>query len=238
MVAAPRANRCGSGNLGQMLAYARTVRRAYEEQWRGAGPRDPVAGLADAESQVAVPAMVLGQLVGVLVDRERPSALAFGADDEALLTGRRDAGRERDRDRLGARPGRVGTHRRTAGASRAPRRRPAGARRTRVRFFAVDGSTFLDGDYLIKGVAGRILWALLGHYDAKRPRGVHQQGSAPRPYARAPRVPRQPREPAHPAEAPPRRARARRSASRRPAAAGSVSRSRPHLRSKPSRCRW
>jgi hypothetical protein len=33
-----------------------------------------------------------------------------------------------------------------------------------VRFFAVDGSTFLDGDYLIKGVAGRILWALLGHH--------------------------------------------------------------------------
>jgi hypothetical protein len=39
--------------------------------------------------------------------------------------------------------------------------RPA---RTRVRFFAVDGSTFLDGDYLIKGVAGRVLWVLLGHH--------------------------------------------------------------------------
>jgi hypothetical protein len=35
---------------------------------------------------------------------------------------------------------------------------------TRVRFFAVDGSTFVDGEYLIKGVAGRILWILLGHY--------------------------------------------------------------------------
>ena len=33
-----------------------------------------------------------------------------------------------------------------------------------MRFFEVDGSTFLDGDYLIKGVAGRILWALLGHH--------------------------------------------------------------------------
>jgi hypothetical protein len=30
-----------------------------------------------------------------------------------------------------------------------------------VRYFPVDGSTFLDGDYLIKGVAGRILWSLL-----------------------------------------------------------------------------
>ena len=34
-----------------------------------------------------------------------------------------------------------------------------------VRFFPVDGSTFLDGDYLIKGVAGRVLWSLLNDYD-------------------------------------------------------------------------
>ena len=51
---------------------------------------------------------------------------------------------------------------------------------TRVRFFEVDGSTFLDGDYLIKGVAGRILWALLG---PPRPRGsgrLQQPRDAPR----------------------------------------------------------
>src|SRR5690606_12192071 len=33
-----------------------------------------------------------------------------------------------------------------------------------VRFFAVDGSTFFDSDYMIKGVAGRILWTLLRHH--------------------------------------------------------------------------
>ena len=38
-------------------------------------------------------------------------------------------------------------------------------RTTKVRYFAVDGSTFLDGDYLIKGVAGRLLWALLQHHE-------------------------------------------------------------------------
>ena len=36
-----------------------------------------------------------------------------------------------------------------------------------MRFFAVDGSTFLDGEYLIKGVAGRILRSLLSEYVAE-----------------------------------------------------------------------
>ncbi len=37
---------------------------------------------------------------------------------------------------------------------------------TVVRYFPVDGSTFLDGDYLIRGVAGRILWSLLEQHAA------------------------------------------------------------------------
>ncbi len=35
-----------------------------------------------------------------------------------------------------------------------------------MRYFPVDGSTFLDGDYLIRGVAGRILWSLLEQHSA------------------------------------------------------------------------
>jgi hypothetical protein len=37
---------------------------------------------------------------------------------------------------------------------------------TIVRFFPVDGSTFVDNDYLIRGVAGRILWSLLRQHVA------------------------------------------------------------------------
>jgi adenylate cyclase len=33
-----------------------------------------------------------------------------------------------------------------------------------VRYFPGDGSTFVDGEYLIKGVAGRVLWRLLCDY--------------------------------------------------------------------------
>ncbi len=43
-----------------------------------------------------------------------------------------------------------------------PARQPEPAvEATVVRFFDVDGSTFIDGEYVIKGVAGRILWSLL-----------------------------------------------------------------------------
>jgi hypothetical protein len=50
--------------------------------------------------------------------------------------------------------------------ARAPHdRSTASTASTRVRYFAVDGSTFLNGEYLIKGVAGRLFWALLGHYE-------------------------------------------------------------------------
>jgi adenylate cyclase len=38
-----------------------------------------------------------------------------------------------------------------------PGRAEAAGSTTRIRYLPVDGSTFIDGDYLIKGVAGRIL---------------------------------------------------------------------------------
>jgi adenylate cyclase len=161
MVAA-RAESMRVGNLRQMLAYARSVRRAYVERGGEAPGREiPLPGLARAESQVAVPAMVLGQLVGVLAI-ESEARLAFHVEDEALL-------------------GVIATlvasaieidwaHERAAGdtalgdAGTRPTTQAAQPASTRVRFFAVDGSTFLDGDYLIKGVAGRVLWVLLGHH--------------------------------------------------------------------------
>ena len=94
-----------------MLQYARTVRREYEESGDLApGWEIPLPGLAEAESQLAVPAMVLGQLVGVLaVESDEP--MAFDEDDEALLSVvagmvasaiEIDWAHERDRGRVGA----------------------------------------------------------------------------------------------------------------------------------------
>lgn len=157
-MAAARCRPIRLGNLHQMDKYGRSVRRAYEAQGDIAPGREvPVPGLSDAESRVAVPAMALGQLVGVLVV-ESSEQLAFTEEDESLLTvvaslvGNAieiERARERAADApVAGRP--------EAAAPVAPAGTP-----TRVRFFPVDGSTFLEGDYLIKGVAGRLLWSLL-----------------------------------------------------------------------------
>jgi GAF domain len=168
-MAAARAEPMRVGNLKQMLAYARTVRRAYERRGGAApGLEIPLPGLAGAESQVAVPAMVLGQLVGV-VAIESEQRLAFSSIDEALLgvvAALVASAIEIDQAQERAVGERADGGDGAPASGRTGRVTPAapGAGITRVRFFAVDGSTFLDGDYLIKGVAGRILWVLLGHH--------------------------------------------------------------------------
>jgi adenylate cyclase len=165
-MSAARAAPMRVGNLRHMLKYARAVRRGYEEQGAPAPGREiPLPGLPDAASQLAVPAMVLGRLVGVLAV-ESPRNAAFDETDEALLTVvagmvgsaiELDAARETaDADTVVPRA--TATAAEEVGA--ASRRRI-----TLVRFFPVDGSTFLDGEYLIKGVAGRILWSLLAHHE-------------------------------------------------------------------------
>jgi adenylate cyclase len=153
------------GNLRQMSKYSRIVRETYEEH-EGVGPgRDiPVPGLADAQSRVTVPAMAMGQVVGVLVV-ESSEAVAFTADDEALLgvvaaVVGNAVEIERARERLADAP----EVPQPASQPLAAGDPGGGGAATHVRFFPVDGSTFLDGDYLIKGVAGRLLWALLGQH--------------------------------------------------------------------------
>ena len=149
-------------NLGAMLTYARRVRSEYEANVGEApGLEIPLPGLERPESLVAVPALVLGQLIGV-VAVESPARLAFDEDDEALLT--IVAGLIGSAVELDAAEERAATPERTLSAAPPPEARPA-AGPTRVRYFPADGSVFLDGDYLIKGVAGRILWSLLEHHD-------------------------------------------------------------------------
>jgi hypothetical protein len=156
-MAAARAAPMRVGNLRQLRKYSRATRRSYAEaSGEGPGREIPLPGLAHAESQLAVPAMALGQLLGVLAV-ESHRGMAFGADDEGWLTV--VGGLVASAIEINA------TSPPVDGAATPITRRHAtsehGSQVARVRFYSVDGSAFLDGDYLIKGVAGRILWSLL-----------------------------------------------------------------------------
>jgi len=163
-LAAQRSAPVRVGALQQMAKYGRTVRRAYEEHGVGSEREIPLPTIEGEQSLVAVPAMAMGQLVGVLaVVSTEP--VAFDETDEQLLgvvatlvANAIETDRARERDVEGSIE--------VAATSAAS---PASGPGTRVRFFDQDGSVFLDGEYLIKGVAGRILWSLLcAHRDEGR----------------------------------------------------------------------
>ena len=150
-------------NLGRMIAYARLLRRAADPD--GDETEIPLPGLASVASQIAAPAIVMGQTVGVLaVESEQLGA--FTADDERLLAVVAHLlANAIELDRIaGAAIPPPATPRRAP----PPEVAPLPSRSCTVRFFAADGSTFVDGEYVIKGVAGRILWRLLTEYQEQR----------------------------------------------------------------------
>jgi len=160
------ADQCRAVNVSFVRSarrYAAALRTSFESEGQvGPGAEIPMPGLEDAEAQLAVPAMAMGRLVGVLMV-ESHLRLAFDDADEAVLAvvaGMLASAIEIDLVRE-----------RTEVGDAAPTRAPAPDRgavpTTQVRFFAVDGSVFLGTDYLIKGVAGRILWSLINQHAAE-----------------------------------------------------------------------
>jgi predicted pyridoxine 5'-phosphate oxidase superfamily flavin-nucleotide-binding protein len=161
-MAAARRAPMRAGNLRQMAKYSRSIRKSYEDHG-GIGPGRviPVPGLPNAESRIAVPAIARDRVFGVLV-AESSQRLAFGTGDEHALA----VAASLVASAIANEPPQVRRPEVSSPAAPSPETASsAGAvPSTHVRFFAVDGSTFLDGDYLIKGVAGRILWSLLGQH--------------------------------------------------------------------------
>jgi adenylate cyclase len=157
-LAAERCEPIRIASLGQAAKYAGAVRRGFEDE--GATMREvPLPSLAGSQSRIAVPCVAAGSIIGVLVV-DSPTVAAFGAADEgvlgvaaALIANAVVAVRSIDVE------GEVPDVPVAAGAP--PGRRPADGRRLNVRFYPSDGSVFVDGEYLVKGVPGRILWSLL-----------------------------------------------------------------------------
>ena len=113
----------------------------------------PYPGLPEPHSQVAVPLLSAGRLLGVLF-AESPEDMRFGFEDEDLLAA--IAGQLAAAiDLLQAAPDAPDP---LPTPTAAP---PVSGSALRVRHFAANDSVFINDDYLIKGVAGAIVWKLL-----------------------------------------------------------------------------
>jgi predicted pyridoxine 5'-phosphate oxidase superfamily flavin-nucleotide-binding protein len=121
----------------------------------------PFPGLPESQSQIAVPMLAGGRLVGVLF-AESAATGRFGYDEEdALCVLASVVANSADLYEGAPEPADVPP--RTAASPIAP----SGAT-VRIRHYAENDSIFVDEDYLIKGVAGAILWRLARGYVEER----------------------------------------------------------------------
>ena len=145
--------------IDHSLRYARAVReRAEAVAGTEAVCREiPLPGLAGAASQIAVPLATRGRLLGVLAV-ESTDPLAFMPQEDTILTivaaqlasSIEQIGHDTE-ESSPATP-----------ASSQPARRTGPSPRIRsFCFFHADDCIFVDGEYLIRNVPGRILWRLL-----------------------------------------------------------------------------
>ncbi len=140
--------------------YSQAVRSGLEDRGLALseGTEIPYPGLPEPHSQLAVPLRSGDRVLGVLFV-ESPQDLRFGFEDEdllVLLAGQLAASIDRLQEApepaAGPEPGSIPS------AARPPS--PQGPA-LQVRYYPVNHSVFINNAYLIKGVAGAILWKLL-----------------------------------------------------------------------------
>lgn len=144
------------GHLTQDRAYNQTIREALVRE--GGQPLEdeiPWPGLPQPHSQLAVPICDGGELLGALFVESTQDLRFSGDDEDALLA-------------LAAHVGALQRHLQSRADEAEPAEPDVGqagaspqGELLRVRHFEADGSIFLDDQYLIRGLAGTILWLLL-----------------------------------------------------------------------------
>ncbi|NUO50163.1 MAG: GAF domain-containing protein [Polyangiaceae bacterium] len=157
------------------LRYGRAIRSSVEQAGgrRSLKPEIPLAGLSDAQSHMALPLVVGDRLVGVLAV-ESKNRLSFDEWDETFLeivANQVAFGLDnvllRERAKEDPTPAAPPKPAEPAGA--APRAESATGPTRRFKFFRHDDCVFVDDEYLIRNVPGRILWKLLrAHVDTGR----------------------------------------------------------------------
>lgn len=138
-------------NMARDLAYSRAAQASSSGEPGAAEDTIPLPGLPGVQSQLVTPMLAHRELVGVLV-LQSERAGAFQAADE-WLAGILASHVAMAMEALG------GLERTSAAAEPASDERPV-----QVKYYPDDESIFLDNEYLIKGVAGGILWRLLRNY--------------------------------------------------------------------------
>jgi hypothetical protein len=148
------------GRMDSDLRYGRAV-RAEVASGAGGGkgttalrPEIPLPGLPDAQSHLALPLLVRERLVGVLALESRNPA-AFATWHEAFL------GIVADQVAAGIERLAVTDVEDPAAARRPAPPAPSSRKRLSFVFYQNDDCIFVDGEYLIRNVPGRILWKLL-----------------------------------------------------------------------------
>jgi adenylate cyclase len=163
-VAAERRVAIRIGSMSSDVAYVQAVRTSIE---RSGGSdefenRIPLPGLPDTQSQIAVPVMGLDRLLGVLcLQSTQPGA--FRPSDEAALN---IAARQLALALLLLRFSRDHEPMITAIPQQQPPVQSDAA--TQVKYYASDDSIFVNNEYVIKGIAGKVLWRLLCSYAEER----------------------------------------------------------------------
>jgi adenylate cyclase len=141
-------------HMSSAYIYGTAVRNRMQAEAGTGTPESrtvPFPGLPRPESQIALPMLWQGQLTGVLF-AESPQPLRFLHETE---------------DTLGCIAAALAAHATALGddeeapAPAAPVSRDQHDQTVVLRHYAADNSVFAGGDYVIKGVAGAILWKLV-----------------------------------------------------------------------------
>ena len=160
-VAAERRETISLANVRNEMTYSRAVRSGFEETEAAAAIVQEIElpGLPNVASQHIVPIEARDQLLGLLCfESEEPGRFRH-ADDFVFHLAAREIGLQLTLLR--------GTESPKVGIT-AQRAQPAAGVTSQIRYYAADDSVFVDNEYLIKGVAGRVLWRLLQSYVAEQ----------------------------------------------------------------------
>jgi adenylate cyclase len=161
-VAAERRTLVRTTNLTRDVVFARAVRSSMEQSGeRQLEQEIPLPGLPHLESQVVTPLVAHGELMGILCIQSQQVG-RFLVDDERVI---QIVGRHLAASMATLRNRPIAEH-----PAPERRREPASSARvtSTIKHYRYDDSIFVDDAYLIKGIAGRILWKLLRLYDGEQ----------------------------------------------------------------------